>query len=105
MSGRRAPSGRHIGFGWGKRRGESQGFFIIMATEILLPKIGFAMTEGDLAEWLAEDGQTVSEGQALFLLEAEKSANEIEAPATGTLRILKPAGATYEVGTVLGTIE
>jgi pyruvate/2-oxoglutarate dehydrogenase complex dihydrolipoamide acyltransferase (E2) component len=79
--------------------------FIVMATEILLPKIGFAMNEGDLTEWLASDGQAVSEGQPLFLLEAEKSANEVEAPATGTLRILKPAGATYEVGTVLGTIE
>jgi pyruvate/2-oxoglutarate dehydrogenase complex dihydrolipoamide acyltransferase (E2) component len=76
-----------------------------MATEILFPKIGFAMTEGDLAEWLASDGQTVTEGQPLFLLEAEKSANEVEAPATGTLRIHKPAGATYEVGTVLGVIE
>jgi pyruvate/2-oxoglutarate dehydrogenase complex dihydrolipoamide acyltransferase (E2) component len=76
-----------------------------MATEIILPQLGFAMTEGDLAEWLAGDGQTVTEGQPLFLLEAEKSANEVEAPATGTLRILKPAGETYQVGTVLGVIE
>ncbi|HTZ69479.1 MAG TPA: lipoyl domain-containing protein [Acetobacteraceae bacterium] len=76
-----------------------------MATEILVPKIGFAMSEGDLAEWLATDGATVTEGQPLFLLEADKSANEVEAPATGTLRILKPAGATYEVGTILGIIE
>jgi pyruvate/2-oxoglutarate dehydrogenase complex dihydrolipoamide acyltransferase (E2) component len=76
-----------------------------MATEIILPQIGFAMTEGDLAEWLAGDGQTVTEGQPLFLLEAEKSANEVEAPAAGTLRILKPAGATYQVGTILGIIE
>jgi len=76
-----------------------------MATEIILPQLGFAMTEGDLAEWLAADGQPVTEGQPLFLLEAEKSANEVEAPATGTLRILKPAGETYPVGTVLGIIE
>lgn len=76
-----------------------------MATEILLPKIGFSMTEGEIAEWLASDGATVTEGEPLFLLEADKSANEVEAPASGTLRILKPAGETYEVGTVLGTIE
>jgi len=63
------------------------------------------MSDGELAEWLAEDGQLVKEGDPLFLLEAEKSANEIEAPATGTLRILKQAGANYEVGTVLGFIE
>jgi pyruvate/2-oxoglutarate dehydrogenase complex dihydrolipoamide acyltransferase (E2) component len=76
-----------------------------MATEILLPKIGFSMSEGQISEWLVKDGDRVTEGQALYLLEADKSANEVEAPASGTLRILKPAGETYEVGTVLGTIE
>jgi pyruvate/2-oxoglutarate dehydrogenase complex dihydrolipoamide acyltransferase (E2) component len=76
-----------------------------MATEILLPKIGFSMTEGEIAEWLAEDGDEVTEGQPLYLLEADKSANEVEAPASGILRISAPAGEIYEVGTVLGTIE
>ncbi len=76
-----------------------------MATEILLPKIGFSMNEGELAEWLAADGDAVTEGQPLFLLEADKSANEVESPATGTLRIAAAAGETYTVGTVLGTIE
>ena len=76
-----------------------------MATEILIPKIGFAMNEGQIAEWLVGDGQAVSAGQPLFVLEAEKSANEVEAPASGTLKILKPAGETYEVGTVIGMIE
>ena len=76
-----------------------------MATEILLPKIGFSMTEGEIAEWLAEDGDEVTEGQPLYLLEADKSANEVESPASGILRISAPAGETYEVGTVLGTIE
>ncbi len=76
-----------------------------MATEVLLPKIGFSMNEGEVTEWLAADGDAVTSGQPLFLLEAEKSANEVEAPASGTLRILMPAGETYTVGTVLGTIE
>ena len=76
-----------------------------MATEILLPKIGFSMNEGELKEWLVADGATVKEGQPLFLLEADKSANEVEAPATGTLRVIVPAGEIREVGTVLGVIE
>ncbi|CAN7542898.1 biotin/lipoyl-binding protein [Phenylobacterium sp. LjRoot225] len=76
-----------------------------MATEVLLPKIGFAMTEGQITEWLVADGQPVTEGQPLFTLEADKSANEVEAPATGTLRILQPAGSIYEVGTLIGSIE
>jgi pyruvate/2-oxoglutarate dehydrogenase complex dihydrolipoamide acyltransferase (E2) component len=76
-----------------------------MATEVLLPKIGFAMNEGEIKEWLVTDGQAVKEGQPLYVLEAEKSANEVEAPASGKLRILKEAGNTCEVGTVIGMIE
>ncbi len=76
-----------------------------MATEIVLPKIGFSMTEGTVAEWLAADGDTVTEGQPLFLLEADKSANEVEAPATGTLHIEAEVGEVYEVGTVIGYID
>lgn len=76
-----------------------------MAVEILLPKIGFSMNEGQVAEWLAKDGEQVTEGQPLFSLEADKSTNEVEAPATGTLRITAQTGETYEVGTVLGYIE
>ncbi|MGJ0239742.1 lipoyl domain-containing protein [uncultured Novosphingobium sp.] len=76
-----------------------------MATEILLPKLGFSMNEGTLSEWLVSDGATVNEGDPLFSLESDKSTNEVESPATGTLKILKQTGETYEVGTVLGTIE
>lgn len=76
-----------------------------MAVEILLPKIGFSMNEGQVAEWLAKDGDQVAEGQPLFSLEADKSTNEVEAPASGTLRIVAQVGETYEVGTVLGYIE
>lgn len=76
-----------------------------MATEVVLPKIGFSMNEGQIAEWLVEDGAQVTEGQPLFLLEADKSTNEVEAPATGTLHIEAEAGETYEVGTVIGFID
>ena len=76
-----------------------------MATQILLPKLGFSMNEGTLAEWLAADGATIAEGQPLYLLESDKSAQEIEAPASGKLKIIAAAGEVYEVGTVLGEIE
>jgi pyruvate/2-oxoglutarate dehydrogenase complex dihydrolipoamide acyltransferase (E2) component len=76
-----------------------------MAVEILLPKIGFSMNEGQVAEWLAKDGDDIKEGQPLYSLEADKSTNEVEAPASGKLRIVAQIGETYEVGTVLGYIE
>lgn len=77
----------------------------VVATEILLPKIGFSMNEGILAEWLVEDGAQVTEGQPLFALESDKSTNEVESPASGTLKIIASTGETYEVGAVLGIIE
>jgi pyruvate/2-oxoglutarate dehydrogenase complex dihydrolipoamide acyltransferase (E2) component len=76
-----------------------------MATDILLPKIGFSMNEGQIAEWLFGDGEAVVEGVALYLLEADKSTNEVEAPASGVLRIIGVEGETYAVGTVIGRIE
>lgn len=76
-----------------------------MATEVLLPKIGFSMNEGFLAEWLVADGGQAVEGEPLFSLESDKSTNEVESPASGTLKILAATGETYEVGTVLAIIE
>lgn len=75
-----------------------------MATQILLPKLGFSMNEGVLAEWLIVDGGTVTEGEPLFALESDKSTQEVESPASGTLKIIAQPGETYEVGTVLGEI-
>lgn len=75
-----------------------------MSTQILLPKLGFSMNEGTLSEWLVADGAAVQQGQPLYALESEKSVQEIEAPASGILKIAKQAGEIYEVGTVLGEI-
>lgn len=76
-----------------------------MATEVIFPKIGFSMTEGKVAEWMFGDGEEVQEGEVLFLLEADKSTNEVEAPATGKLKVLVEEDVTVQVGTVVGMIE
>ena len=73
-------------------------------TEIILPKLGFSMNEGVLVEWLVADGAPVREGEPLFLLESDKSTQEVDAPASGTLKIIVPAGETYDVGTVIGEL-
>jgi pyruvate/2-oxoglutarate dehydrogenase complex dihydrolipoamide acyltransferase (E2) component len=76
-----------------------------MATEILLPKLGFSMNEALLVEWMVPDGAAVKKGQAIYGLESEKAVQEIEAIEDGVLKILKPAGETYEVGTLIGEIS
>jgi len=75
-----------------------------MATEIILPKLGFSVNEAILTEWMVPDGAAVSKGQLLYTMESEKSIQEVEAPADGVLKILKEAGETYEVGTVIGEL-
>ena len=75
-----------------------------MTVQILLPKLGFSMEEGTLTEWLVADGAQVIEGQPLYALESEKSVQEVEAPASGTLRIVAAIDETYPVGTLLGEI-
>ena len=76
-----------------------------MSVEVLFPKIGFSMNEGTLKEWLVPDGAKVEEGQLIYVLESEKSAQEIEAPASGTLRIYAEPGSVYAVGSHLADIE
>lgn len=76
-----------------------------MSTQVIFPKLGFSMDSGTIAEWLAADGDAVEQGQPLYSLESDKSVQEIEAPASGTLKILAPAGETCDVGTVIAEIS
>lgn len=76
-----------------------------MATPINIPKLGVSMTEGTLVEWLVTDGAAVVAGDALYRLETDKVENEIEAPVAGVVRLSGEEGATYSVGTQIGSIE
>ncbi|MEM6300572.1 MAG: biotin/lipoyl-containing protein [Pseudomonadota bacterium] len=75
-----------------------------MSTKVLLPKLGMAMSEGTLNEWLVKDGETVTEGQVICAIENDKSVQEIEAPAAGVISLIGEEGETYDVDTVLAEI-
>ena len=76
-----------------------------MTTQVLLPKIGFSMNEATLSEWLVKDGDIVAEGTPLYAIESDKSVQEIESPAAGTVRIIAQIGELYQVGHVLAEIH
>jgi pyruvate/2-oxoglutarate dehydrogenase complex dihydrolipoamide acyltransferase (E2) component len=76
-----------------------------VAVPINIPKLGVSMTEGTLVEWLVADGDQVSEGQALYIIETDKVENEVEATASGTVRLSGEEGETYQVGQSIGEIE
>jgi len=76
-----------------------------MSTDIIMPALGFDMTEGLLARWLKNEGDPVVKGQAIAEIETDKATVEIEAAAAGILaRIIVHAGETVPVGTLIGVI-
>ncbi|RON37906.1 biotin/lipoyl-containing protein [Pseudomonas brassicacearum] len=75
-----------------------------MSNQILMPKIGFSMNEGTLSEWLVADGDRVTVGQPIYALESDKSVQEIESDAAGTIKLIAQEGEVYQVGEVLAEI-
>jgi pyruvate dehydrogenase E2 component (dihydrolipoamide acetyltransferase) len=76
-----------------------------MPTRVVMPSLGFDMTEGKLARWLMQEGDRIEKGQAIAEIETEKATVEIEATASGVLaKIVVQAGQTVPVGTVIGII-
>jgi pyruvate/2-oxoglutarate dehydrogenase complex dihydrolipoamide acyltransferase (E2) component len=76
-----------------------------MSTPVVIPQAGL-VEEIVVLEWLKADGDQVEAGSPIVLLETEKTQTEVEAPASGTLRIAIPAGPdVIPVDAVLGQIE
>jgi pyruvate/2-oxoglutarate dehydrogenase complex dihydrolipoamide acyltransferase (E2) component len=76
-----------------------------MPVEVILPKVDMDMTHGTLATWHVAPGETVAKGAALFDIETDKAAMEVEAPATGRLGgIAAQPGDKIAVGTVVALI-
>ena len=63
-----------------------------MATEFYLPKMTAHMDSGVIGEWLVKVGDTVEQGQPVLEIETDKVTAEVEAPASGVLRVIR-AGA------------
>jgi pyruvate dehydrogenase E2 component (dihydrolipoamide acetyltransferase) len=75
------------------------------AVEVILPKVDMDMSHGTLAAWHVAEGQPVTKGAALFDIETDKAAMEVEAPASGTLHhILVQPGEKVPVGSVVAYI-
>src|SRR4026207_222803 len=76
-----------------------------MPVEIIVPRLGWSMEQGNFVAWLKKDGDLVRPGDPLFSIEGDKAIQEIEAIDGGILRIAancpKP-GDSIRVGDVLG---
>ena len=74
-----------------------------MALEIIMPKAGIDMTEGEIVEWKKKVGEPVKQGEILLEIMTDKTNMELEAEEDGYLiSILKEAGQTVPVTEVIG---
>lgn len=67
-----------------------------MATEIIMPKVDMVMEAGTFVEWLKQEGETIQKGEALFVIQTDKAAIEVESPESGIL-----AGTTARADDVI----
>jgi pyruvate dehydrogenase E2 component (dihydrolipoamide acetyltransferase) len=77
-----------------------------MASEIKLPQLGENLTGGDVLDVRVKPGDTVSQGQTLLEVEAEKSTVEVPSPIPGRItQMLVHKGDAIQVGQTLCLIE
>lgn len=77
-----------------------------MATDIVIPSDLWEEDEETvITGWLADDGATVEEGALVAEIMTAKVQYEINAPASGTLRIKEEADAVVPKGAIIGSVE
>ena len=76
-----------------------------MAVEVIMPKLGVDMQEGEILEWKKQEGDVVNEGDILLEIMSDKTNMELEAEDTGVLlKIVHQAGETVPVTEVIAYI-
>ena len=77
-----------------------------MAFEIIMPKLGVDMQEGEIIEWKKQEGDVVNEGDILLEIMSDKTNMELEAEDSGVLlKITRQAGETVPVMRLLVILE
>ncbi len=58
---------------------------MIVATNIIMPKLGLTMTEGTVESWYKKEGDAVKKGDIVCTISSEKLTHDVEAPEDGIL--------------------
>lgn len=75
-----------------------------MPVAVIFPKVSLETEVGAIARWLKDDGASVKQGEALFEIDNDKAAVEVEATASGIVSHLRKAGDEVQVGDLVGQI-
>ncbi len=73
-----------------------------MAIEVTMPKLGLTMETGKITEWRKKEGDQVTKGEILLVVETEKITYEVEAPGDGILHIVVPVEGEVPVAALIG---
>ncbi len=76
-----------------------------MIIEIKVPSPGESITEVEIASWLVNDGDIVTQDQELAEIESDKATLTLNADKAGKIKIVLEAGETVAVGEVACTID
>ena len=76
----------------------------LMATEVILPRLGQGMESGTIVRWLKAEGDAVEKGEPLFELDTDKVTQEVEAEASGVLLRIAVAEGEVPVGRTVAFI-
>lgn len=73
--------------------------------EVIMPKMGDAMTEGKVLRWMKQQGEAVRKGEAIAEIETDKVNVDLEAEWDGTLaQVIVDVGGVAPVGAPIGFI-
>ena len=73
--------------------------------EIKVPELAESITEGTIAQWLKQPGDTVEKGEFIVELETDKVNVEVISEEAGVVQeLLAEEGDTVEVGQVIATV-
>ena len=76
-----------------------------MATNIVMPKMGYDMREGTVVKWHKNEGEDVARGEVIADIETDKATVEFEAYTSGVLRrIVADEGIAVPVGQLIAII-
>jgi pyruvate dehydrogenase E2 component (dihydrolipoamide acetyltransferase) len=76
----------------------------VMATKVIMPKLGMAMSDGTVVKWLKDDGAEVKAGEPVVVVMSKKITYEVEAPADGILRAVAKPKDVRGIGEVIGWV-
>lgn len=76
-----------------------------MATDIVMPNLGFDVQQARVIEWLKQPGDLIRAGETIAVVESDKANVELESIASGVvLEVLVPAGGEANVGATIARV-